>query len=267
MTAYDAVVVGSGPNGLTAAARLASAGAQVLVLERAEHLGGGTRSAELLVPGVVHDVCSAVHPFGIASPAFAGPRPRAITACAGPSSASPSPIPFDDGDAAVLDRVVRRRPPTGSASTPTPTGGLIEPLLARWDDLLAEPPRAGAARAAAPARPGPVRAGRRTGRSRSLARRFRTAGRPGPAGRAGRPLRTTRSSTPFTGALGLSLALAAHAVGWPFAAGGSQAIADALAGVVREQRRRDRDRPRGAATSPSCPAPRSPCSTSAPASS
>ena len=69
MSAYDAVVVGSGPNGLTAAGRLATAGAKVLVLERDEHLGGGTRSAELLVPGVVHDVCSAVHPFGIASPA------------------------------------------------------------------------------------------------------------------------------------------------------------------------------------------------------
>ena len=68
MTAPDAVVVGAGPNGLAAAVYLAQAGASVLVLEAAPELGGGTRTAELTLPGFHHDRCSAVHPMGILSP-------------------------------------------------------------------------------------------------------------------------------------------------------------------------------------------------------
>src|SRR3954463_11739227 len=66
----DAVVVGSGPNGLTAAIVLAQAGLTVRILEAADTVGGGARSAELTLPGFVHDVCSAIHPLGIASPFF-----------------------------------------------------------------------------------------------------------------------------------------------------------------------------------------------------
>ncbi len=67
---YDAVVVGSGPNGLAAAITLAAKGLAVLVLESSETIGGGIRSAELTLPGFVHDVCSAIHPFGKSSPFF-----------------------------------------------------------------------------------------------------------------------------------------------------------------------------------------------------
>jgi phytoene dehydrogenase-like protein len=68
--AYDAVIVGAGPNGLAAGITLARAGKSVLVLEAKETIGGGTRSAELTLPGFVHDICSALHPLGIASPFF-----------------------------------------------------------------------------------------------------------------------------------------------------------------------------------------------------
>ncbi len=67
---YDAVVVGYGPNGLAAAITLAGAGRSVLVLEANDTIGGGTRSAELTLPGFVHDVCSAIHPLGAGSPFF-----------------------------------------------------------------------------------------------------------------------------------------------------------------------------------------------------
>ena len=67
---FDAVVVGSGPNGLSAAVRLAAAGWSVVVVEAADTIGGGTRSAELTLPGFVHDVCAAVHALGMSSPAL-----------------------------------------------------------------------------------------------------------------------------------------------------------------------------------------------------
>src|SRR4051794_26620222 len=66
----SAVVVGSGPNGLSAAVVLAKAGIDVTVLEAADEIGGGTRAAELAIPGLIHDVCSATHPTGVASPFF-----------------------------------------------------------------------------------------------------------------------------------------------------------------------------------------------------
>ena len=65
---YDAVIVGSGPNGLSAAIKLAQEGFSVLVLEGKDSYGGGTRSVELTLPGFLHDICSAIHPLGLASP-------------------------------------------------------------------------------------------------------------------------------------------------------------------------------------------------------
>jgi phytoene dehydrogenase-like protein len=70
MTAYDAVVVGAGPNGLAAAITLAQAGQRVIVFEGAETIGGGARTAALTLPGFLHDVCSAIHPLSVASPFF-----------------------------------------------------------------------------------------------------------------------------------------------------------------------------------------------------
>src|SRR5258708_19437461 len=68
--AYDAVVIGAGPNGLAAAITLARAGHSVLVYEAKDTIGGGSRSRELTLPGFVHDVCSAIHPYAVSSPFF-----------------------------------------------------------------------------------------------------------------------------------------------------------------------------------------------------
>jgi len=67
---YDAIVIGSGPNGLAAAISLAQAQKSVLVVEASSTIGGSTRSEELTLPGLIHDVCSAVHPTGVVSPFF-----------------------------------------------------------------------------------------------------------------------------------------------------------------------------------------------------
>ena len=67
---YDAVVVGSGPNGLAAAITIAKEKRSVLLLEAGETIGGGIRTKELTLPGFRHDVCAAIHPFALASPFF-----------------------------------------------------------------------------------------------------------------------------------------------------------------------------------------------------
>ena len=101
----DAVVVGAGPNGLAAAIALARAGRSVRVLEVAETIGGGSRSAELTLPGFVHDVCSAVHPHPLASP-FLRELPLAEHGLELVHPERPLAHPLDEGTAVVLDRSV-----------------------------------------------------------------------------------------------------------------------------------------------------------------
>src|SRR6184192_3195785 len=99
----DAVVVGSGPNGLAAAITLARAGCSVLVCEAAATIGGGTRSAELTLPGFRHDVCSAVHPLAVGSPFFRS-LPLAEHGLDWIHPPAPLAHPLDDGTAAMLER-------------------------------------------------------------------------------------------------------------------------------------------------------------------
>src|SRR5215213_10675543 len=103
--AYDAVVVGAGPNGLAAAVELARAGRSVAVLEAEETVGGGTRSAELTLPGFVHDLGSAIHPLGIGSPALRG-LPLAKYGLDWVHPDAPLAHPLDDGTAVMLERSV-----------------------------------------------------------------------------------------------------------------------------------------------------------------
>src|SRR5882762_1350203 len=102
---YDAIVIGSRPNGLAAAITLARAGRSVLVIEANDTVGGGTRSAELTLPGFVHDVCSAVHPLAIGSPVF---RQWPLDEHGLQWVHPPGPLvhPLDDGSAAVLERSI-----------------------------------------------------------------------------------------------------------------------------------------------------------------
>src|SRR5437762_1199850 len=93
---YDALVIGAGPNGLSAAVALARAGRSVLVIEARETIGGGARSAELTLPGFVHDVCSAIHPMGVFSP-FLRTLPLADHGLSWVHPSSPLAHPLDDG--------------------------------------------------------------------------------------------------------------------------------------------------------------------------
>jgi len=221
---YDAVVIGAGPNGLAAAVRLAEAGFSTLVLEAASTIGGGTRSAELTLPGYTHDVCAAVHALGMSSPVFA----RETLGDHTPSWVWPEiPLshPLDDGRAGVLHRDL-----TATAAGLGVDGKkwrrLMEPMTRNWDALS---PQLLGPLLSVPRHPIVMaRFGIKALQPASLlVRRFETEEAAalfgGCAAHAFLPL-----TRPLTSAFGLMLAASAHVGGWPFAAGGSQAIADAL---------------------------------------
>lgn len=130
----DAVVVGAGPNGLTAAAELARRGFAVEVFEAEETVGGGARTEELTLPGFRHDPCSAVHPLGIGSPAFnAMPLARHGLEWLQPELALAHPFP--DGTAAVLTGSVGESAMSLGARDAGAYRRLVAPYLGHWDTL------------------------------------------------------------------------------------------------------------------------------------
>jgi phytoene dehydrogenase-like protein len=232
--AYDAVVVGAGPNGLAAAIAIAQAGRSVLVIEAHDTVGGGARTAELTLPGIDHDVCSAVHPLGRASPFFRrlGLERHGLEwiepeiQLAHPlDDAAPALVYRDvDATAACFDDARDRRR----------YASWMRRLSADWELIittLVGPPRPLAVarhpfRLAVFGIPAllPAALGARAFRSpqaRGLAA--------GVSAHSFLPL-----TAPLSSGLGLALLLSAHAIGWPIPRGGSQHIADALAAALRE---------------------------------
>jgi phytoene dehydrogenase-like protein len=229
VTDFDAVVIGSGPNGLAAAITLARAGRSVVVLEARETIGGGARTEELTLPGFRHDVCSAIHPMGLVSPFFQT-LPLAEHGLVWRESPHAIAHPLDDGSAAILelslDKTAERLGVDGDAYQ-----RLMAPFAANAEELFAEILR--------PIRLLPrhpfllARFGLPGLRSAlSVAKRFKTdAARAlfgGCAAHSFLPLDAAGSAS-----FGLVLALAGHAVGWPCARGGSIAIINALASYFR----------------------------------
>jgi phytoene dehydrogenase-like protein len=225
----DAIVVGSGPNGLAAAVALARAGRSVRVIEAAPALGGGTRSASLTLPGFVHDVCSAVHPMGSLSPCFRS-LPLAEHGLVWLRSPVSVAHPLDDGPAVLLTRSLERTC-EGLGTDGRAYRRLIGPLLERPHELLAD--------VMAPLRipEHPVtlaRFGMRAIFSANRLARIAFRGERARALFAGSAAHSILPLTqPLTAALGLLFTSTAHVEDWPVAAGGSQAIALALAAYLR----------------------------------
>ena len=225
--AYDAVVIGSGPNGLAAAIYLAERQLSVLVVEAAETIGGGMRSGELTLPGFVHDICSAIHPLTIASPFFQT-LPLKDFGLEFIQPAASVAHPLDDGTAVLLKKSVRETA-EGLGADGANYKKLVEVLARNFEvlapDLLAPLrfPRGNPFLMAAFGLKAMTSAG-------NLVNHYFTTERAraffaGNAAHSMIPLESVPSA-----AYGLILLLTGHAVGWGFPKGGAHKIADALAG-------------------------------------
>jgi len=230
VTRYDAVIVGAGPNGLAAAVALARAGKSVKVFEGAGTIGGGARTMEVTLPGFRHDICAAVHPLGLGSP-FLRELPLEDFGLRWVHPAIPFAHPLDSREAVYVHRSVE--------ATASEIGGVdgeeyrkrIAPLVRDWDLIenhLLGPPVRVPRHPAALARFGWVGLQPATSLMEVFRHEAAKALFAGSAAHSFLPLSHLLTST-----FALLYPLTAHRWGWPFAAGGSQAIVDALAGLFR----------------------------------
>jgi phytoene dehydrogenase-like protein len=225
---YDAIVIGSGPNGLTAAACLARRGWKILILEAAPTPGGGTRTQELTLPRFHHDVCSAVHPTAVASPVFHD-LDLAAEGLEWIHPEIPLAHPLDHGRAAVLHRsldLTAEGLAADQSAYHTLFGPLVDHAASLYQDVFSplQFPSSPLAMAAFGLRSLPpasllARLAFRTPEARALF-----------AGNAAHSVLPLES--PLTSAIGVMLQFSAHAVGWPVACGGSQSIASALLRII-----------------------------------
>jgi len=223
---YDVIVIGSGPNGLSAAITVAQAKRSVLLIEGRDTVGGGTRTEELTLPGFLHDVCSAVHPMAVMSPFF---RMLPLQQHGIEWIHPPIPLahPLEDGTAVILHRSVETTAANLGDDAPA-YRRLMQPIVAAWP--LLEPLLLGYSRI--PHHPfSAARFGMQALRSASHLARSQFRGVraralfAGVAAHSVLPLEQRPSA-----AFALVLGAAAHIAGWPFARGGSRKVADALAG-------------------------------------
>ncbi len=224
MSIYDAIVVGSGPNGLAAAITLQQAGVSVLLLEGKDTIGGGLRTAEITLPGYLHDICSAIHPMAVSSP-FMSKLPLHEHGLEFIYPEVAAAHPFDDGTAAVLKKSIDETAGL-LGKDEAAYKKLIQPITKIWPEI-------------APDVLGPLHFPKHPlsmaqfglqalTSANYLSRKFQTAKAKGLwAGMAAHAIQPLTNAA--TSAIGLVLMAAGHLKGWPVPKGGSASIAKALA--------------------------------------
>ena len=224
----SAIIVGSGPNGLAAAARLARAGLDVTVLEASDTIGGGTRSSEMIVAGLIHDHCSAVHPLVAGSP-YLAELDLAVHGLTWLQPTVDCAHPLDDGTAGAFYRSMEQTV-EALGNDGQRWRRVFEPMVTHFDALFAD-----ASQPVLRVPRHPLTLGRFGAAAMvpatTLAWKWKTdQAKALWAGAAAHAF--SRLDRPMTSAVGLMLIVAGHAKGWVVAEGGSQAIADALSADI-----------------------------------
>lgn len=227
---YDAVVVGTGPNGLAAAITIARTGRSVIVFEASEVAGGGVRSEQLTLPGFIHDVCSAVHPLAVTSPFM---RSLSLEKYGLKWIYPPSPLahPLDDGTVVMLERSLEETA-ANLGDDEDRYRAMTVPFIDRWQDLFDD-----ILRPALHLPRHPLLLGRFGIHAVLSAEALSCLSFRGDRARAlfiGIAAHTnTRLDRAGTAGVGLGLLLAAHARGWPIPKGGAQRLTDALVSYLK----------------------------------